>query len=453
MTKDAGRDLSRTLSSVEYFTFGFGTMVGVGWVVLIDDWLARGGPGGAALAFAAGGLLLLPIAHTYGRLVRKIPDAGAEIAYAEKVFPPFVAFAGAWTMVLAYAIVCPWEAVAVGNLLARIFPALDSIALYEVGGKTIFLPRLAAGLLLTALIAVLNFRGMRPSSVFQNVATFGFLLLFLLFAVLGFARGEPSNWEPFFARPGAPGALLSVLLVLQVVPYFLTGFESVGKESEEARPGFDPKNFARAISLAIGAGAVFYVMVVVVVSYVFPWRQLVAGHLGTEAAFERAFSSRTLAQLVVFAALLSLVKVFNGNFVAATRLLFGIGRRRLIHPSLSAVHPRFGTPGNAVLLMTLLTAGASFLGDALLVPVSEVGSLAVGVGWLMTCLAALGREPGSRRDRILAVAGAAVAAAIVGMKILPAVPGSFTRAEWLALGFWAALGLSFWLAREKKRAG
>jgi basic amino acid/polyamine antiporter, APA family len=129
MTKDAGRDLSRTLSSVEYFTFGFGTMVGVGWVVLIDDWLARGGPGGAALAFAAGGLLLLPIAHTYGRLVRKIPDAGAEIAYAETVFPPFVAFAGAWTMVLAYAIVCPWEAVAVGNLLARIFPALDSIAL------------------------------------------------------------------------------------------------------------------------------------------------------------------------------------------------------------------------------------------------------------------------------------------------------------------------------------
>ena len=97
-------------------------MVGVGWVVLMDDWLSRGGPAGAVLGFLIGGVLLLPVARTYGRLVREIPDAGGEIAYTEGVFPAPVAFAAAWTMVLAYAIVCPWEAVAVGNLLARLFP-------------------------------------------------------------------------------------------------------------------------------------------------------------------------------------------------------------------------------------------------------------------------------------------------------------------------------------------
>ena len=80
--------LRRTLTTVEYFTFSFGSMVGVGWVVLIDDWLERGGPAGAMIAFALGGLLLLPVAQTYGRLVIRIPDAGAEIAYAEGVFPP-----------------------------------------------------------------------------------------------------------------------------------------------------------------------------------------------------------------------------------------------------------------------------------------------------------------------------------------------------------------------------
>ncbi|HTD53253.1 MAG TPA: amino acid permease, partial [Thermoanaerobaculia bacterium] len=121
-------------------------MVGVGWVVLIDDWLARGGPAGAFIAFLLGGVLLLPVARTYGRLVQEIPDAGGEIAYAEGVFPAPVAFAAAWTMVLAYAIVCPWEAVAVGNLLARLFPGLNSVPLYVVAGKTIFAPRLAAGL-------------------------------------------------------------------------------------------------------------------------------------------------------------------------------------------------------------------------------------------------------------------------------------------------------------------
>jgi basic amino acid/polyamine antiporter, APA family len=450
--KPASVHLSRRLTAVEYFTFGFGSMIGVGWVVLIDDWLERGGPAGAMLGFAAGGLLLLPVAWTYGRLVREIPDAGAEIAYAEGVFPRSVSFAAAWTMVLAYAIVCPWEAVAIGNLLSRVFPWMNSIALYTLAGKTIFAPRLAAGLLLTAAIATVNFRGIRPSGLFQDVTTFGLLAIFAVFTALGFGKGDASNWQPLFARAGAGGAWLSVLLVLQIVPYFMTGFESIGKESEEARPGFDPRHFGRAILAAAVIGSLFYVTIVAVASFVFPWRQLVAGHLGTEAVFERAFGSKAIARIIIFAAFLSLLKVFNGNFVASTRLLFGIGKRDLVHPALSSVHPVHGTPTNAILLMTLLTAAASFLGDALLVPITEVGSLAVGVGWLSACLALLARSrrPGvssTSWDRALALIGGMVAAAIVAMKIVPSVPGSFTRAEWIAFALWTLLGLLFWLGR------
>ena len=442
-------DLARSLTTVEYFTFGFGTMVGVGWVVLMDDWLARGGPAGAVLGFLVGGLLLLPVAQVYGRMVRRIPDAGGEIAYAEGVFPRAVSFAAAWTMVLAYAIVCPWEAVAIGNLLARVAPWFNSAPLYTLAGHPIYAPRLAAGLLLTALIASLNFRGIRLSGIFQDVLTFALLALFAAFTALGFLRGNPANLPPLFARPGVAGGLLSVLLVLQIVPYFLTGFESIGKESEEARTGFDPKNFGRAIRLALVTGFLFYAVIVAAVSLVFPWRELVAGRLGTEAAFERAFGSRTIAQVIVFAAFLSLVKIFNGNFVAATRLFFGIGRRGLVHPALSRVHPRFGTPARAILLMALVTAGASFLGDAILVPVTEVGSLAVGVGWLSTCLASLAREPRGSTDsgRAAAWMGAIVSSAIIAMKALPMVPGSFTRAEWTAFLLWSALGLLFWLGR------
>ena len=68
---------------------------------------------GAILGFAIGGALLLPIGFVYGRLVAAIPDAAAEIAYTAKVFPQPVSFATGWMMVLAYFIVCPWEAVAV----------------------------------------------------------------------------------------------------------------------------------------------------------------------------------------------------------------------------------------------------------------------------------------------------------------------------------------------------
>ena len=442
-----GTPLRRALSGVEYFTFGFGTMVGVGWLVLIDDWLARGGPAGAAIAFGAGAVLLSPIARTYGRLVEAIPDAGAEIAYAEGVFPRSAGFAAAWTMVLAYAIVCPWEAVAVGNLLARVFPALDRWALYAIAGKTVYAPRLAAGLLLTAAVAAMNLRGIRASARFQSAATFGLLAIFALFTALGFARGNPANLLPPFARPGAAGAGLSILLGLQIVPYFLTGFESIGKESEEARDGFDPRHFRRAIAAALAAGAVFYVAVIGAVSFVFPWRTLVAGHLGTEAAFRTAFRSDAIARAIVFAAFLSLLKIFNGNFVAASRLLVGIGRRDLVHPALGRVDPRRGAPVPAIVFMAIFTAAASLLGDALLVPVTEVGSLAVAVGWGTACLAAARRLPGGRG---VARLGAAVAAAIVLMKVLPFVPGSFTGAEWAALLLWTAIGALFWFGRSRR---
>ena len=41
----------------------------------------------------------------------------------------------------------------------------------------------------------------------------------------------------------------------------------------------------------------------------------------------------------------------------------------------------------------------------------------------------------------------AVSVAIILMKIVPGVPGSFTRAEWLAFATWTALGLVFWKLR------
>jgi basic amino acid/polyamine antiporter, APA family len=443
--------LQRRLTLVEYFAFGFGSMVGVGWLVLIDDWLGRGGPAGAVLGFLVCGLALIPIALTYGRLARAVPDAGAEVAYAEGVFAPPVSFAAGWTMVLAYAIVCPWEAVAIGNLLARVFPELNSAPLWVLAGKPIYAPRVVAGLLLTGVVAAANYRGIRQSGLIQDVTTYGLLLLFVVFAALGFARGSAANLPPVFARPGGAGAWLSILLVLQVVPYFMTGFESVAKGAEESRPGFDPRGFSRAMLLAVVVGTVFYVTVVAVVAWVFPWRELVAGKLGSEQAFQRAFGSRAIAQVVLAAAFLSLLKVFNGNFVAATRLMYALGRRGLVHPGLARVHPRFGTPTSAVLLLAALTAGASLLGDAVLVPITDVGSLAVGVGWLSACVAALVRlrRGGDRGGRTWAAAGAVVSLGIIAMKLVPAVPGSFGRVEWAALGGWLLLGVVLWLGRRR----
>ena len=134
--------LARKLRVVDYFALGWGTMVGVGWLVVMDDWLLRGGVLGAVLGFAIGGALLLPIGYVYGRLVSRMPDAAGEIAYTAKVFPHWISFATGWMMMLAYFIVCPWEAVAVGRIAGLYFSRRSiRFELYRVAGQPVYLPR------------------------------------------------------------------------------------------------------------------------------------------------------------------------------------------------------------------------------------------------------------------------------------------------------------------------
>src|SRR6201982_2647347 len=190
--------LARKLRITDYFTLAFGTMVGVGWLVLMDDWLGRGGPLGAALGFAIGGLILLPIGYVYGQWVQRLPDAAGEAAYTAEVFPPFVSYFTGWIMLLAYFIVCPWEAVALGKLAAYIFPSLNSVELYRVAGEPVFLPRLILGIAMTLFLAILNHRGIRLSATFQNWTASMVLLLFVVILGLSLVRGTPANFHPLF---------------------------------------------------------------------------------------------------------------------------------------------------------------------------------------------------------------------------------------------------------------
>ena len=442
--------LARKLRATDYFTLGWGTMVGVGWLVVMDDWLLRGGALGALLGFAIGGALLLPVGWVYGKLVIAMPDAAGEIAYTSAVFPRSISYATGWMMTLAYFIVCPWEAVAVGRIAAYIIPGLDSIELYRVAGRPVYLAHLVVGLGLTALLTILNYRGVRLSATFQNWTSFGTLALFVIFVVLGVSRGSSANFPPLFTH--AP--LISILLVIQIVPYFMTGFESVGKASEEASPDFRARGFFRAIWMAIFIGILFYSSIVAAVAFVAPWHRLIGEKFMTAVAFQQAVGSRWIVNIILAAALLSLFKCFNGNFVAASRLLFALGRRAMVAPRAGTIHPKFQTPSVAVLWVGITTGVCMLLGDAILVPITEVGSVACAIGWASACAACLVLARSrpeiiklTAAEQALAAFGLIVAIAMALMKVIPLIPGHFTIYEWLALGIWIVLGVA--MARRK----
>jgi len=65
--------LARQLRIADYFSLGWGTMVGVGWLVVMDDWLMRGGPLGGVRVLEFAGMGPAPFA------VMMLSDMGAEV--------------------------------------------------------------------------------------------------------------------------------------------------------------------------------------------------------------------------------------------------------------------------------------------------------------------------------------------------------------------------------------
>jgi hypothetical protein len=107
---------------------------------------------------------------------------------------------------------------------------------------------------------------------------------------------------------------------------------------------------------------------------------------------------------------------------------------------LAAVHPRNQTPAAAVISVGIATGLCMFLGSAILVPITDVGSLASALGWFAACAAYLWMRP-PLRGRMIGSLGALVGLAMVMMKVLPFVPGHFTGREWLWFGLWVLLGI------------
>lgn len=428
--------LARKLRLADYFALGFGTMVGTAWLVVMDDLLQRGGPLGAILGFTAGALMLLPIGYVYGKLVRAMPDAAGEVAYTARVFPPSVSFVTGWMMFLAYFLTCPFEALAAGRITGYLFPSLNTIELYRLGDHPVYLPHIVLGLIITAFFTALNYQGIRASTRFLKFTTFTFLTLVIVFALAGAAHGSAANFHPLFSH--AP--LFSVLLVWQVVPWLMAGFESVGKSAEEASPDFHGGNFSMAIILTIFAGLWFFWVVISAVSFVSPWQSLNSAlQFPTAVAFERALHAHWIVNLILASALVALLQAFNANMVASSRLLFAMGRRSLLLPKMGVVHSVNQTPTMAIFAVGLSTALAIFLGEAGLVPILEVGAVACAVGWMAACASYYRLKP-ALIGRAAAIFGLLVTSLMILVKIVPVVPGHFTRYEWIALAIWGSLG-------------
>jgi amino acid transporter len=134
--------------------------------------------------------------------------------------------------------------------------------------------------------------------------------------------------------------------------------------------------------------------------------------------------------------------------VASSRLLFAMSRRNLLNPWMSRVHPVNRTPSTAVLSVGVATALAIFLGEALLIPILEVGAMTAAVAWMAACASYYRMKPPWPR-RAAAIFGLIVTSVMILVKLVPLVPGHFTSHEWIALGIWGVLGAAIRASRQR----
>ena len=89
-----------------------------------------------------------------------------------------------------------------------------------------------------------------------------------------------------------------------------------------------------------------------------------------------------------------------------------------------------------------------FLGEALVVPILEVGAIASAVAWMAACASYYRMKPPWRR-RAAGVFGLIVTSVMILLKVVPLVPGHFTSHEWIALAIWRVLGAAVRASRQR----
>jgi amino acid transporter len=84
------------------------------------------------------------------------------------------------------------------------------------------------------------------------------------------------------------------------------------------------------------AAWVFYSLVLLSMSLIMPRQELLSYPLPTAAAFQAAFQSAAIGNIVLFAGLLGLVSTWNALFFSATRILLVLAADSFVPPAFTA---------------------------------------------------------------------------------------------------------------------
>jgi len=290
--------------------------------------------------WALGGVVALAGALTYAELGAMIPRAGGAYVYIREAFGDLPAFLYGW-MILASIATGAIAAVAVGfaGYLARlgVVPASDTLAV-------------AAAAII--LLASINYLGVKPGAIVQNVLTVAKVAALGALIVGGFVM---------WSRVGAPLTVIDapvartpliVALGAAFVPVLFTigGWQQMNMAAGEVR---DPeRTIPRALGIGIGIVIAIYLGANVVYLHALGRDGLAASNAAAADAAARYFGPGG-ATFIAVAAMVSIFGFISVAILANARVVYAMAADGNFLRAAGRVHPRFGSPHIAIVLIAV----------------------------------------------------------------------------------------------------
>jgi len=283
----------------------------------------------AFLAWAAGGVLSLLGALTYGELTASNPEAGGLYVFIRDCFGSLPAFLFGWALFFAIgAGASATLAAGFTNNLAQVIPLSPWLA------KVI-------AVLTIVVIAGVNVWGTRQGADLTNWTTIIKVLVLLIMSAAFLILGRKFTVTGV-TTPGSGGFGLAMIAVLWAYEGWQYATFCAGETIDPQR------NFPRAF--LIGMTTLIAIYLIANAAYLdVLGPQAMAESTSAAAASLAVLVGPTSARFIALAIAISILGALNATILGASRVYYAMAKDRVFFRKLAEVHPRFGTPAFAII--------------------------------------------------------------------------------------------------------
>ena len=363
--KDHSPKLDRQLGLFDSTMMVIGIVIGSG-IFMTTGLMADALPSASLIliAWLLGGLQMLDGALTYAELGAAMPKAGGQYVYLREAYGSLPAFLFGWVAFIAYlsgtnaAI-----AVAVSEHLGSFYPlfstetSMFSFGIFSISGGKVFALFLIMGL------SLINYCGVVFGKWIQNIFTVLKIGTILLFAIAGLfmSSGHHLDLSLNPTHMGFGAILTGMGIALVAVNWTVGGWDYITLAAGEIK---DPK---KNIPLALLMGTVVILVLYFLINITYLKAQpmaTLAGEVKVGEATARVLYGNGIAGLFTGVIIISMFGSLNGNILVGPRVTYAMAKDNLFFSSAAHVHPRFHTPGNAIIIQgvwaSILTLSGTF---------------------------------------------------------------------------------------------